>query len=61
MSTIEENDFIIAIQAILTKAKESGWSIEKVTQTAHEAIEEFELEEFIKQESGDEDEFEEEE
>ncbi len=37
-----ENDFIVAIQAILEQARDSGWPVGKVIDKAYEAISEFE-------------------
>ena len=39
---MDENDFMVAIQGILVRANEAGWSVEKIIEKAHEAIEEFE-------------------
>jgi hypothetical protein len=44
-----ENDFMVAIQAVLTKARDEGWPIERVVDAANEAINEFEVEEEDKQ------------
>jgi len=38
---MDENDFMVAIQGILVRATEAGWSVEKAIEKAQEAIEEF--------------------
>lgn len=35
------NDFYVAIQGVLDKARESGWSVRRVEETALDAIEEW--------------------
>lgn len=36
-----ENDFFVAIQFILEDAKNKGWSLRKIEETAVDAVEEF--------------------
>jgi hypothetical protein len=38
---MSENDFMVAIQAILTQARDDGWPIERIVDAAHEAVQEF--------------------
>lgn len=50
---MSENDFMVAIQAVLTQARKEGWPVERIVDAAHEAIEEFETEEFEKGEDSE--------
>lgn len=38
---MSENDFMVAIQAVLTQAKLDGWNLERIVDAAHEAVQEF--------------------
>lgn len=38
---MSENEFMVAIQAVLTQAKLEGWTLERITDAAHEAVQEF--------------------
>lgn len=42
---MSENDFMVAIQAVLMRARDEGWSIERIVDAANEAVNEFEVEE----------------
>lgn len=55
---MEVNDFFVGIQAILMKAKDAGWTTERIVETAKQAVEEFELEEFTVEEGDTSDEYE---
>lgn len=38
---MNENDFYVAIQYVLERAKDNGWSLENIERAGHDAIAEF--------------------